>query len=164
VNNATEELEFPSTELVGNTLKAFGLAAQLTGSIKQHLTNGGVLEALPGPFKGPAWYVKKGGVEGRLAVGAKAPVKITGVEGIGKGYRLEGELGKVKVTLKCNKLSATAPEIIGGEPGKDKLSAIELSGGCEVEGKAECGVIEPIKTEPLRSELYFKKGSKKSLR
>jgi hypothetical protein len=45
INNTTEELEFPTTELVGNTLKVFGLAATLVGSDKQMLTNGGTLGA-----------------------------------------------------------------------------------------------------------------------
>jgi hypothetical protein len=43
VVNATESLEFPSPELTGNTLKAFGVAAKLTGKTKQKTEKGGTL-------------------------------------------------------------------------------------------------------------------------
>jgi hypothetical protein len=46
VNNTTEELEFPSNELKGNTLKAFGVAAKLVGNAKQKLVRGGTLEGV----------------------------------------------------------------------------------------------------------------------
>jgi hypothetical protein len=44
VNNTTEELEFPTSELKGNTIKAFGVAAKLVGNTKQKLVGGGTLE------------------------------------------------------------------------------------------------------------------------
>jgi hypothetical protein len=108
---------------------------------------------------GPTWHVDKGGVVGILKAG-KAAVTVTGVVGVGKGYRVAGELAGAKVTIKCSEQVATAPELVGGEPGKDTITALELRGNCEVEGKAECTVKEPIKTEALRSELFFKKGTK----
>jgi hypothetical protein len=46
VNNTTEELEFPSKELKGNTLKAFGVAAKLVGNTKQKLVGGQTLEGV----------------------------------------------------------------------------------------------------------------------
>jgi hypothetical protein len=48
VDNTTEELEFPSKELKGNTLKAFGVAAKLTGNVKQRMVGGGALGGLTG--------------------------------------------------------------------------------------------------------------------
>jgi hypothetical protein len=46
INNTTEELEFPEKELLGTTLKAFGLAATLVGRDKQKLVSGGKLTAM----------------------------------------------------------------------------------------------------------------------
>ena len=46
VENATEELNFPSPELEGNTLRAFGKAAKLAGKLKYKLVNGGNLEGV----------------------------------------------------------------------------------------------------------------------
>jgi hypothetical protein len=46
INNAKEELVFPSPELVGNTLQFFGLAATLFGNNGQMLTAGGTLTAV----------------------------------------------------------------------------------------------------------------------
>jgi hypothetical protein len=46
VRNAKEELNFPNPELKGNTLEAFGAAAELTGGVKQMLTNGGTLTGI----------------------------------------------------------------------------------------------------------------------
>jgi hypothetical protein len=46
VINSTQSLNFPSPELKGNTLKAFGVAAKLTGSSKQTLVGGGTIEGV----------------------------------------------------------------------------------------------------------------------
>ena len=46
VENATEELNFPSPELEGNTLRAFGKTAKLVGKDKQKVVNGGKLEGV----------------------------------------------------------------------------------------------------------------------
>ena len=46
VENATEELNFPSPELKGNNLNAFGVKAVLVGKDKQKLVGGGTLEGV----------------------------------------------------------------------------------------------------------------------
>ena len=45
LTNGNIELNFPEPELKGNTLKAFGVAAKLTGRVREELENGWAFRA-----------------------------------------------------------------------------------------------------------------------
>jgi hypothetical protein len=142
VNNTTEALEFPSKELKGNTLKAFGTAAKLTGSVKQKLVAGGVLEAAKS--KGPVWLINGA----KLAAGKTA--KVTSEKG--PIFFFFFPKGKAKVLGECKKEKYKGT-LSGGIPGTD-TNTVEFS-ECAVAEPAGCKVTEPIKIGTITRLVYL---------